>query len=117
MPEVAGDGPTQEEVDLDPRNLDLGPAEMPLTFTQNSDPADEADLDVSPAVEGPEESEMGYDALIGDLHTWIASSLDLSEAMAKMQPSRELSLVITKLEEAEMWLIKLFPGTSEGGEE
>ena len=59
------------------------------------------------------ESELGYDALIGDLHTWIVSSLDLAEGMAKQKPSRELALVLTKLEEAEMWLIKLFPNTSE----
>lgn len=42
--------------------------------------------------------------LRADLVTYLTSSTDIAERLSKVAPSRELSLVRTKLEEAGMWL-------------
>lgn len=44
------------------------------------------------------------DELRTDLLTWLVSSQDIVEQLIAQQPSRELSLVKTKLDEAELWL-------------
>jgi hypothetical protein len=54
-----------------------------------------------------EPTEPTADELRLDLYSWIISALDIAEALSKQEPSRELSIVTTKLEEAEMWLLKL----------
>jgi hypothetical protein len=54
-----------------------------------------------------EPTEPTADELRLDLYSWIISALDIAEALSKQEPSRELSIVKTKLEEAEMWLLKL----------
>lgn len=41
-----------------------------------------------------------------ELHSWIISATDICDVLASSEPSRELSIVKTKLEEAEMWLLK-----------
>ena len=45
-----------------------------------------------------------------DLEHFITSALDALEGLAVTRPSRELSLVRTKLEEAEMWFGKATEG-------
>ena len=45
--------------------------------------------------------------LLTDLYTWITSTIDICDTIHAATPSRELSLVKTKLDEAEMWLINL----------
>lgn len=55
-----------------------------------------------------QEGPVDPDSLQVDLHSWLLGSTDIAEALAKARPSRELALVKTKLEEAEMWLLKMF---------
>ena len=49
-----------------------------------------------------------------DVHAWILAALDACEVLCNHSPSREASITMTKLEEAEMWLVKLYG--AEGGE-
>jgi hypothetical protein len=41
-----------------------------------------------------------------DLHAYIIACTDVAEVVARFKPGREIALVRTKLEEAEMWLLK-----------
>ena len=41
-----------------------------------------------------------------DLHSWLLGAIDITDRLARQNRSRELALVGTKLEEAEMWLLK-----------
>jgi hypothetical protein len=47
------------------------------------------------------------DLLRADLEALIIAAHDCAEALAKQERSRSLSLVITKLDEAEMWCLRL----------
>lgn len=42
--------------------------------------------------------------LRADLYRYVECSKDLARELAAQRPSRELSLVITKLDEAALWL-------------
>ena len=59
------------------------------------------------------------EALLTDLHTWIVSSLDLGEYLISQVGGRELALCITRLQEAEFWLLNGMqpPATPEPTEE
>ena len=80
-----------------------------------ADPGDESDFQAQPAPEDafdPSASDIRDDSpeqLQADLHTYIVSSLDLALAAMEKVPTRELAITITKLEEAEMWLLKTWP--------
>lgn len=82
-------------------------AEPTVTLAE-ADPGDETD---PPQPETPAHEQDADDTatLCADLHQWIVSSLDLAEAISERDSTREINLAVTKLEEAEMWLLKLLP--------
>jgi len=67
----------------------------------DADPGDEAPDTPKPA------QPVDVTALLGDLHTYIVSSLDLGEYLSEIGAgSRELTNALTRLEEAEFWVLK-----------
>lgn len=94
---------------------------VPIVDEDPGDETDSAEPDVpADAGEGTEADEvLDADALLNDLHTWIVSSLDLSEYLISQIGGRELALCITKLQEAEFWLLNGMqpPATPEPTEE
>jgi hypothetical protein len=72
---------------------------------EHDSPAVIADAD--PGDEQVEGAPIDAAALLGDLHTYIVSSLDLAEWVCQNgHNSRELRHAITRLEEAEFWVLK-----------
>lgn len=61
----------------------------------------------------PEFEEQSVVTLRADLEALIDGAKDCAEALSRQARSRSLSCVITKLEEAEMWLERLSPTATE----
>lgn len=68
-------------------------------------PGDIADEPTAETAE-PADDEPTPDQERVQAHSWLIGAFDAVEALAKNEGSRELSLVLTKLEEAEMWLLR-----------
>lgn len=60
-----------------------------------------------------EKGEASASSPVVELQGWVIGAIDLADAISKEKPSRSLSMVKTKLEEAELWLTRL----SDNGEE
>lgn len=80
-----------------------------MTSRENDTAAEEAEAFIAPPLS------TDPDELSVDLEGLILGSVDVSEALAKLRPSRELSLTITKLQEAEMWYSRVVAANLDNG--
>lgn len=55
----------------------------------------------------PETKTISNEQLFGELNDHICFAANYGVSLTKTHPSRELSLVLTKLEEAVLWLTKV----------
>jgi len=59
------------------------------------------------AANPPTFEDQPVEKLRADLEVFLTAALDAAQALSKQAGSRSLSLVITKIEEAEMWSLRL----------
>jgi hypothetical protein len=45
---------------------------------------------------------------VTNLHTDVKKIIEKTKKLSSEQPSREMSIILTKLEEAELWILKNF---------
>lgn len=64
----------------------------------------------APSMEEIAEHESAVNSLRTDLEIWLQGSIDIAAALSALIPSRELALVMTKLDEAQMWLERVEGG-------
>lgn len=57
-----------------------------------------------------EQEEPDVPALLTDLEIWIQGSIDIAAALSAIIPQRTLACVMTKLDEAQMWLERVEGG-------
>ena len=57
-----------------------------------------------------EQEEPDVESLLRDLDIWIQGSQDIATALSAVIPQRTLACVMTKLDEAQMWLERVEGG-------